>query len=129
MGQLTLAIGVVFGVAALFQGLDAQSTPQRNVTVHVVEANTGKPLSDVAVNLRLGDSPGRRTLQTKTDSNGIAYFYITQPLPHTVSVDAFSIHYHEIEHDPIITSLPQEVTIPVRRLSVLESLHFLFVGD
>ena len=115
MGQLTLAIGVVFGVAALFQGLDAQST--------------GKSLSDVAVNLRLGDSPGRRTLQTKTDSNGIAYFYITQPLPHTVSVDAFSIHYHEIEHDPIITSLPQEVTIPVRRLSVLESLHFLFVGD
>jgi hypothetical protein len=70
----------------------------------------------------------RKTLQQKTDSQGAAYFYLQPPLPSGVSADANSILYHAIHADPEFNVLPQEVTIPVRHLSFMESLHLIFVG-
>jgi hypothetical protein len=123
------SVGLIFTIAALFANAQTSSAPQHNITVRVVEASTDKPLAGITVNLRLGQHPGRKTLQQTTDSRGAAYFYLQPPLSERVSADAFSIRYHEIRADPEINSLPQEVTIPVRRLSFMESLHFIFVGD
>jgi hypothetical protein len=122
-------VGLVFAIAVLFASAQVPSAPQHNITVHVVEARTGKPLPHITINLRLGQYPGRKTLQQNTDSQGAAYFYLQPPLPDGVSADAFSIRYHAIQADPEISSLPQEVTILVRRLTFLQSLHFMFAGD
>jgi hypothetical protein len=101
-----------------------------DVRVHVVDARTAKPLPKIAVNLRLDSgSRSRTTIQHETDSSGTACFAAPQPLPSFTSVDAFSIHYHEIEADPLIKSLPQDVTIRLRRLNFLQSLHYALLGD
>ena len=94
-----------------------------------METTTGKPIPGITVNLRLGDYPGRNTVQYTTDSNGTAYFYLAPPLLNGVSVDAFSVRYHATQSDAEIKYLPQQVTIPVRRLSLIQSLHYIFAGD
>lgn len=129
MRARTLSIGLIFAITALFAWAQTSGTPQHNITVRVIEASTSKPLPHITVNLRLGQYPGRKTLQQSTDSQGAAYFYLQPPLLEGVSVDAFSIRYHAIQADPMISSLPQEVTISVRHLTFMESLHFIFLGD
>lgn len=120
---------MALAIAALLLSASNLFAQQHNIAVHVVDADTGKPLPHIYVNLRLGDYPGRKTIQAKTDSTGTAFFYIAPPLPQYVSADGFSSHYHEIKADPAITSLPQEVTIPMRHLNLWQSLHYLFMGD
>jgi hypothetical protein len=122
-------VGLIFAIAVQLASAQVSTAPQPNITVHVIEQGTSKPLPNITITLRLGQYPGRKTSQQKTDSQGAAYFYLQPPLPDGVSADAFSTHYHEIQADPQITSLPQEVTIPVRRLSFMQSLHLIFAGD
>ena len=121
--------GLIFAITVRLASAQVSTTPQPNITVRVVEQRTGKPLPNITINLRLGQYPGRKTLQQKTDVQGAAHFYLQPPLPDGVSVDAFSTRYHEIQADPQITSLPQEVTIPVHHLSFTQSLRFIFAGD
>jgi hypothetical protein len=122
-------VGLVLALAVLFANAQTSTALGHNIVVRVVDASTDQPLSGITVNLRLGQYPGRKTLQQTTDSRGAAYFYVQPPLPDGVSVDAFSVRYHEIHADPEINFLPHEITVPVRRLSLMESLHFLFAGD
>lgn len=103
------------------------STPC-NVTVHVLEATTGKPLSAVAVNLRLG-SNNPQVVQQETDSCGATCFSVSPTERRHVSIDAFSLRYHSVQADAAIHRLPAEVTVPMRRMSWWERVQFFLQGD
>jgi len=122
-------ISRLFVIALLSPITSLFPAPPPNITVHVIEEKTGKPLSHIRVDLFVGNYPGRKVLHETTDSWGTAYFYLVPPLQNGVSVFPFSVRYYETRSNPEITSLPQEVTIPVRRLSLMQSLQYIFAGN
>lgn len=104
------------------------SSRQCDLRVRVIDVDTGKALPKIALNLRMG-SGDRTTVQQETDSTGTACFAIPALVGQWTSVDAFSLRYHGIHADPLIRHLPEQVTIPMKHLSLRESLRYLYEGD
>ena len=101
---------------------------QCDLWVRVIDVDTGKALPKIAVNLRIGVGD-RKTVQQETDSTGTTCFAIPALVEQWTSVDALSLRYHSIHADPLIRHLPEQVTIPMKHLSLLESLRYLYEGD
>jgi len=120
------------------------------ITVHVINDETKKPVKDIYLNLRIDcENPHRpKSLQQKTDASGTAVFSSVSLAGEPVCVDLFSITYayapRQLDYvfvspdkadqfkkslNPIITTLPAEVTFHVVRRSLGQRLHFMFIGD
>jgi hypothetical protein len=140
--KLLLALSSIF--------LFAVSSYAQDVTVHVVEEYTKHPLKDIYLNLRIDcENPHRpKALQQKTDATGTAVFQSVSIAEEPVCIDLFSIEYayaprqldyvfispDKADHyqkslNPIITTLPAEITFRVRKRSLGERPHFMFIGD
>ncbi len=117
-------------LASLFLLAFVGQAPARqcDLQVRVVDVDTGRALPKIAVNLRIGIA-NRKTVQQETDSTGTTCFAIPALVEQWTSVDAFSLRYHSIHADPLIRHLPEQVTIPMKHLSLLESLRYLYEGD
>ena len=126
--RLTL-LAISFFLPISVSPAPANPVLQHNISVHVIEARSGKPLPHITVNLRLGCDRGRKSIQQATDTSGIAYFDLPSSVPGCMTVDAFSVRYHATKADPQIMSIPSDVTISVQRLGFFQSLNFLLWGD
>jgi len=123
----------------------------QDITVHVVESGTLKPVPNIDLNLRIDCMNPKRpkAVQQKTARSGTAIFRTVSTEAAPVCVDLFSIAYDSLDLDavfatpddarrlksadklknPIITAVPAEVTFHVRKRSFPERLHFMFIGD
>ena len=130
--------------------LGAVTPRAQDITVHVMEENSGKPVRGITLNLR------RRTFhmdrpdseQKTTDRSGTAVFNAEQLSSIPFSIDLFSIPYSQTNLDfifmtpesalerkalhwtnPVITALPANITFQVKKRTLLERLDLLFRGD
>jgi hypothetical protein len=123
----------------------------QDITVHVVESGTLKPIPGIDLNLRIDCMNPKRpkAFQQRTDPAGVAVFRAVSLKTDPICIDLFSIAYRSLDLDavfaspydaerlksadkmknPIITSLPAEVTFHVRKRTLSEQLHFMFRGD
>ena len=120
----------------------------QSLTVHVVDAKTGKPLKGAPVSIRYNFLEPRKArkgevLEQKTDSDGKALFESLQMPAGGFSVSVFSMGYLPNELEPVFfpsaskaqnlqnpthTQLPAEVTIRAHKTSFLEKLHLIYPG-
>lgn len=140
--KLPLALSSIFLIVV--------SSPAQDVTVHVVEDHTKNPIKDIYLNLRIDcENPHRpKAVQQKTDASGIAIFHSVSLADEPICIDLFSIEYayaprqldyvfisadrvghYQKSLNPIISMLPSEITFRVRKRSLAERLHFMFMGD
>jgi hypothetical protein len=124
----------------------------QDITVHVVEDKTNKPISGVTLNLRTSClSPNRpAALQQQTDASGVTVFHTVSLAKPPVCLDLFSITYSSLNLDylfetpdqlkesgyvpisgvgnPVITTFPADVTFRVQKRTLAQRLEFLFQG-
>jgi hypothetical protein len=74
-----LILLAVFGLVAFYTKADS------NIRVHLINARTGLPMANRPVRLWTHDAAQRRNdpgfVQALTDSNGVATFHVTDPVP------------------------------------------------
>jgi hypothetical protein len=123
----------------------------QDITVHVVDDDTHRPLKGITFNLRTDClNPKRpKALQQTTDVSGTAIFHSVSLAGEPVCIDMFSITYRYVPNksidyvfasrekaeqlklskwNSVVTTLPAEVTYYVEKRSLSERLQFLFVG-
>ncbi len=133
----------------LVGSMELSSAFAQSLVVHTVDQQTGKPLSGVPVTIRQNFLEPRRAkkgeVQTvKTDAEGKARFQNLSLTKGGFSVFVFSMNYQGIGmqpvffppdeastvklSNPILTSLPTEVTIQVHKRSVGEKVKLIYPG-
>jgi hypothetical protein len=127
------------------------SCTAQDITVHVIEKSSQKPVEGVYLNLRLDcQNPHRpKAQQQKTDGSGTPVFRSVSFARAPACMDLFSVEYASLDLDyifglpgqiqgmnetgkllnPVITAFPADVTYHVRKRSFAERLHFLFAGE
>jgi hypothetical protein len=126
----------------------------QDLTVHVLsDSSHPKPVAGVAVQLFPDPfmSGKRKVIEQKSDSHGIAVFHNIDLSSVPWSVSIYNLVYTSIDRvtilanptlaerlkaersidsvlTPLVTSLPAEITIYVRKRSFGESLQYLFMG-
>jgi len=118
----------------------------QDITVHAIDFNSGKPVKGIDIDFRddcLSRNPPKGFSQ-KTNNTGITVFrnYKISDKPFCLSV--FSIEYASRTLDyifispglmspkslnPVISSLPSDITFKVQKRSFAQQMHFIFVGD
>jgi hypothetical protein len=125
----------------------------QDITVHVIDDRTQKPLKGIALDLRTDCfNPKRpKASQQTTDASGTSVFHAVSLAGEPLCIDLFSVAFayapHNIDYvfasperadqlktsdkllNPIVTTLPADVTFHVQKRSLTDRLHFLFLGD
>jgi hypothetical protein len=144
MRAITTLIAFVF-----FHSMGLSPALGQSLTVHTVSEQTGRPISGVPVTIRQNFLEPRRAkkgeVQTvNTDAEGKARFENLSLTKGGFSVSVFSMIYQGLGKqpvffppeeassvglsNPILTSLPAEVTIQVHRRSLGEMLQLIYPG-
>lgn len=124
----------------------------QDITIHVVEDKTNKPVSGVTLNLRANCLSQNRpaALQQQTNAMGAAAFHAVSLAKPPVCLDLFSITYFSLDFDylfetpdqlkesgyipkngvgnQVITTFPAEVTFRVQKRTLAQRLEFLVQG-
>jgi hypothetical protein len=138
-------------LALIFVLAGTGSCHAQDITVHVVDDDTQKPIKGITLNLRTDClSPKRpKALQQKTDAFGTAVFHSVSLAGEPICIDTFSVIYGYAAHksidyvfasrekveqlklgkwNSVVTALPAEVTYYLQKRSLGERLQFLFQG-
>ncbi|HVI78702.1 MAG TPA: hypothetical protein VM715_11185, partial [Candidatus Acidoferrum sp.] len=109
---------------AFFMPVSAQSC---KVQVRVIDADTGDGLGGEPVILY--DPPDSHgSVHVKTDAKGNACLDVTAPSRDGFLVGTSSFRYRPIASFPIYKSVPQDVTIRLRRISLFEAIKDAISG-
>ena len=118
----------------------------QNITVHVVDWKTGQSIKRVDIDYRddcLSQKPPKGFSQ-KTNASGTTIFRNYKVTSTPFCLSTFSIAYasHTLDYifmapnllgpknlNPVVTSLPADITFKVKKRSLAEQLHFIFIGD
>ena len=121
----------------------------QDITVHVIDSRTQKPLKGLSILLHKDcENPKRpKALERKTDSTGTVVFRSQILTPEPICINPFSIEYayapRTIDYifttpeqakkkskslNPIVTALPAEIEFPMQKRSLGEQFQFLFQG-
>ncbi len=89
---------VLFGLAVFarcaVQAQQITNAPPTNLTVIVLDGNSGKPIKGIEPLIVVkGKLPIR--LNQKTNSNGVAVFHLTDPLPEQIGISFFPDEFGE----------------------------------
>jgi hypothetical protein len=127
----------------------ARSCGAQNITIHVINDDTQRPVKGVTLNLRADClNPKRpKALQQRTDASGKAVFNSVSLAGEPICIDLFSVAYEFVPYkttdyvfaspekakqlrlqNSVLTSLPADVTYHVQKRPLGERLRFLFLG-
>ena len=140
---------ILFGILLL----SSVHTYAQDITVHVIDDKTKRPVDGITLNLRTdcGNPKRPKALQQQTDASGSTVFRSVSLTKPPVCLDLFSITYTSLNLDyvfetpeqlkesgyspvngvgnPVVTTFPADVTFHVQKRSLADRLRFLFVGD
>src|SRR4051812_40763928 len=120
----------------------------QDITVHVINDKTQKPVEGISALLRTDcKNPKRpKALEQKTDATGATVFHSVSIAKEAVCINLFSIAYKYAPHtldymfvspeqaerykslNPVVTTLPALVTFHVQKRGFGERLELLFRG-
>jgi len=122
----------------------------QDIKVDVVDSKTSKPVADIRVALYRDcmGSKHSKAIEQRTDQAGASVFQGLSLADGPICIVLLTATYQPLDLDamfaspddakrlnpdrkllnPIVTSLPAEVTFHVRRRTIGEQLHFLFIG-